>query len=141
MTRILLGVIAVVGLSACEPSFVEVTFDGVPKCEGSKLEHDVVVKIDGPRGSSFHRISGDGAPMSTKLVAGKLYKLKAYKCAGEPCESEKNFFHGADLQAPEGKTGTVKLELPGAPGCVVLAPPPVEDAGTPAPQVDAGPAN
>ena len=143
MTRILLGVFAVVGLSACEPSFVDVTFDGVPECEGSQLENEIIVKIDGPRSSSFFRITGDGAPMTAKLVEGNIYKLKAYKCASEPCESEKNFFHGADLQAPMGKTGTVKLELPGAPGCMVRAPPPappapVEDAG--AADVDAGPA-
>lgn len=141
MTRILLGVFAVVGLSACEPSFVDVTFDGVPKCgPDTKLENEIVVKIDGPKVSSFFRVKGDGAPMTSKLVAGKIYKMKAYKCAAEPCESEKNFFHGADLQAPEGKTGTVKLELPGA-SCVSSAPPPapaVEDAGTP--EVDAGPA-
>ena len=62
--------------------------------------------------------------MSGKLVAGKLYKLKAYKCVTEPCESEANFFHGADLTAPEGKTGRLTLELPGAPGCVPLTPPP-----------------
>ena len=145
MTRILLGVFAVVGLSACEPSFVDVTFDGVPKCEGdTKLENEFVVKIDGPKVSSFFRVKGDGAPMTSKLVAGKLYKMKAYKCASEPCEAEKNFFHGADIQAPEGKTGTVKLDLTGAPACVAPAPPPAPaevDAGAPAeaaPDVDGG---
>jgi hypothetical protein len=111
-------------LSACEPSFVEVTFDGVPKCEGSKLTQEIVVKLDGPRVSSMNRLNGDGAPMTAKLVAGKLYKLKAYKCTSEPCEAEANLFHGADLTAPEGKTGRLTLALPGAPGCVPLAPPP-----------------
>ncbi len=138
MTRYLPAVFAVIVLSACEPSFVEVTFDGVPKCEGSKLSADVIVKLDGPRVSSFYRINGDGAPLTTKLVAGKIYKLKAYKCVSDPCETEKNFFHGADVTAPEGKTGRVTLSLPGVPECVSLAPPPaavIEDAGAP---VDAG---
>lgn len=135
MTRspILIAVSAVL-LSACEPSFVEVTFDGVPKCEGSKLSHDIVVKLDGPRVSSFHRLTGDGSPVSTKLVVGKLYKLKAYKCVSDPCEVEANLFHGEDVNAPEGKTARLTLKLPGAPECVPLAPPPApaaEDAGTP----------
>jgi hypothetical protein len=134
MTRTLLGVIAVIGLTACEPTFVDVTFDGIPKCEGSRLESEIVLKMEGPRVSFFQRVTGDGAPVSSKLVAGKLYKLKAYKCVSEPCENEKNLFHGADVNAPEGKTGRVTLSLPGAPACVSLAPPPVEapaeDAGT-----------
>ena len=136
MTRTALVVFAAFALSACEPTFVDVTFDGVPKCEGSKLESEIVLKLEGPRASFFQRITGDGSPVSTKLVAGKLYKLKAYKCVSDPCESEKNLFHGADVSAPEGKTGRVTLSLPGAPACVSLAPPAEQDAGVEAP--DAG---
>jgi hypothetical protein len=98
----------------------------------------MVLKLDGPRVSSFHRVTGDGREVGTKLVAGKLYKLKAYKCTSEPCETEKNFFHGEDVTAPE-KAGRVTLTLTGAPECASLAPPPaapVEDAGAAAP--DAG---
>ena len=129
MTRsgMALGVVAVVTLAACEPSFVEVTFDGVPKCDGTRLTSEIVVKLEGPRVSSFHRLTGDGAPLTTKLVAGKLYKVKAYKCVSEPCETEANLFHGSELTAPEGKTGTLTLSLPGAPGCAPVVP---EDAGT-----------
>lgn len=132
------AVIAVIVFSACEPTFVDVTFDGVPKCEGTRLSSEIVLKIEGPRLSFFQVIKGDGAEVSTKMVAGKLYKLKAYQCVSEPCENEKNFFHGADITAPE-KSGSVKLELPGAPGCKSLAPPPAapaEDGGTTGP--DAG---
>lgn len=132
MTRLVPGMLCALLLCGCEPSFVEVTFDGVPKCAGSKLTQEIVVKLEGPRVSSFNRLKGDGAPMTAKLVAGKLYKLKAYKCASEPCEVEANFFHGGELTAPEGKTGQLTLWLPGAPGCVPLAaPPPAEspDAG------------
>ena len=129
MTRsaTVLAVIAVIGFSGCEPTFVDVTFDGVPKCEGSRLSSEIVLKLEGPRISLFQRIKGDGAPVTTKMVAGKLYKLKAYKCESEPCETEKNLFHGSDVTAPEGKTGRVTLNLPGAPACVVAAQ--VEDAG------------
>lgn len=118
------------GFSGCEPTFVDVTFDGVPKCEGSRLSSEIALKLEGPRVSFFQRVTGDGSPVTTKLVAGKLYKLKAYKCESEPCETEKNLFHGADVTAPaEGKPSRVMLTLPGAPECKVLAPPPVE--GTP----------
>ena len=132
MTRTALVLFAETALCACEPSFVEDTFDGLPKCEGSKLESEIVVKLDGPRTSFFQRLNGDGSVMTTKLVAGKLYKLRAYKCVSDPCETEKNMFHGADVTAPEGKTGGVTLSLPGAPACVSLAPArdaAVEDAG------------
>ena len=137
MTRsaTVLGVIAVIGFSGCEPTFVDVTFDGVPKCEGSRLSSEIVLKLEGPRISLFQRIKGDGAPVTTKMVAGKLYKLKAYKCESEPCEIEKNLFHGSDVTAPEGKTGRVTLTLPGAPECLVRAPPPAP----PARDEDAGP--
>ena len=132
-SRIVLGASAVIGLTSCEPTFVDVTFDGVPRCEGGKLTSEIALKIEGPRVSSFHLIKGDGGPVTTKLQAGKLYKLKAYKCVSDPCEVEANFFHGGDLQAPaEGKTGRLTLELPGAPGCIPLTPPPaaeVPDAG------------
>ncbi len=136
MTRsaTVLGVIAIIGFSGCEPTFVDVTFEGVPKCEGSQLSAEILLKLEGPRVSLFQRIKGDGAPVTTKMVAGKLYKLKAYKCESEPCEIEKNLFHGSDVTAPEGKTGRVTLTLPGAPECMVRAPPPPppardEDAG------------
>ena len=127
-----LGVIAVIGFSGCEPRFVDVTFEGAPKCEGSKLTADIMLKLEGPKVSFSQRLTGDGAPVETKMVAGKLYKLKAYKCESEPCETEKNLFHGSDVTAPEGKTGRVTLTLPGAPACVVFAPTPaaVEDAGS-----------
>ena len=127
-----LGVIAVIGFSGCEPRFADVTFEGVPKCEGSKLTAEILLKLEGPKVSFSQRLTGDGALVETKMVAGKLYKLKAYKCESEPCETEKNFFHGSDVTAPEGKTGRVTLTLPGAPGCVVFAPGPaaVEDAGS-----------
>lgn len=126
-----LGVIAAIGFSGCEPSLVDVTFDGVPKCESSRLSSEILLKLEGPKISLSQRITGDGAQVTTRMVAGKLYKLKAYKCETEPCESEKNLFHGSDVTAPEGKTGRVTLTLPGAPECVSLAPPParVEDAG------------
>ena len=123
MSRLAPGMLCALLLCSCEPSFVEVTFDGVPKCEGSKLTQEIVVKLEGPRVSWFQRFTGDGATMTTKLVAGKLYKLKAYKCASEPCEVEANFFHGGELTAPEGKTGHLTLALPGAPGCAPLAVP------------------
>lgn len=144
MTRSLLvpGVCALL-LSACEPTFVEVTFDGLPKCETNKLSTEIVVKIDGPRSTSMHRARGDGEPMTAKLVVGKLYKVKAYKCASDPCETEKNLFHGDELTAPEGKTARMTLSLPGAPACVPPEPPPApaaaEDAGVAAPAAaDAG---
>lgn len=124
MTRsaTVLGGVAALALCACEPSFVDVTYTGAPKCEGSKLTNDVVVKIEGPRASSMLRLTGDGAAMAGKLVAGKLYKVKAYKCVSEPCESPANLFHGEEFTSPEGKAGTVALTFPGAPACVPLAP-------------------
>lgn len=121
-TATVLGGVGALFLSACEPIYVDVAYLGAPKCEGSKLTHEVVLKIDGPRASSMFRITGDGAPLGGKLVAGKLYKVKAYKCASEPCESPANLFHGEDFTAPEGKTGTIALTFPGAPACVPLAP-------------------
>ncbi len=144
MTRSLFPVgLCALFLTACEPTFVEITFDGLPKCETHKLSTEIVVKIDGPRSTSMHRARGDGEPMTAKLVVGKLYKVKAYKCAGEPCETEKNLFHGDELTAPEGKTARMTLSLPGAPACVPPEPPPapaaVEDAGVAAPAAaDAG---
>ncbi len=131
-SRIVLGAFAVIGLSACEPTFVEITFDGVPQCVGSKLTSEIVVKLEGPSVSFMQRLKGDGGPVTTRLVAGKLYKLKAYKCVSEPCEAQANFFHGGDLNVPaEGKTARLTLDLPGAPGCLPLTPPPAEvpDAG------------
>lgn len=136
MTKSLFAVgVGALLLTACEPTFVEVTFDGLPKCETNKLSTEIVVKIDGPRSSSMHRARGDGEPMTAKLVVGKLYKVKAYKCASDPCETEKNLFHGDELTAPEGKTARMTLALPGAPACVPPEPPP---APAPAPAEDAG---
>jgi hypothetical protein len=130
MSRVFFAVSAAT-LCACEPKLVDVTYEGVPKCESGHLAQDIALKLLGPRVSSSFRVTGDGAPLTGKLVAGKLYKLKAYKCASNPCESDANFFHGEDVTAPvEGQPGTVTLHIKGAPACVTAgAAPAAVDAG------------
>jgi hypothetical protein len=119
-------------IAGCEPKFAQVTFAGAPVCPDSKLQRDVVVKVDGPRVSVMQRLNGREGGFTAKLQQGKEYELKAYACATEPCETSANLADTQKVTAPESETGSVTLELKGLPPCEPVAPPPsaTADAGS-----------